>query len=49
MRGLMVMVAVGDRKIIESQIAALRLGPIGFRVPGGESAETVSRKSAAVR
>jgi len=28
-------VAVGDRKVIDSQIASLHLGPIGYRTPDG--------------
>jgi len=28
-------IAVGDRKVIESQIAALKLGQIGYRLPDG--------------
>ena len=31
----MKIIAVGDRKVIDSQIAALHLGPIGYRTPDG--------------
>jgi zinc protease len=31
----MKVIAVGDRKVIDSQIAALHLGPIGYRTPDG--------------
>ena len=31
----MKVIAVGDRKTIDRQIAALKLGPIGYRTPDG--------------
>jgi len=31
----MKVIAVGDRKVIDKQIAALKLGPVGYRLPDG--------------
>jgi len=31
----MKVIAVGDRKVIDKQLMALKLGPIGYRTPDG--------------
>ena len=41
----MLVIAVGDGKLIEPQIAALRLGPIGYRSPDGKVVEVAERQS----
>jgi len=40
----MIVVAVGDRKTIEPQIARLKLGMIGYRTPDGMVAEAVAAR-----
>src|SRR6185503_11815538 len=39
----MLVIAVGDRKMIEPQITSLGVGPIGYRTPDGKAEEVAAR------
>ena len=39
----MKVIAVGDRKVIDKQIAALKLGPIGYRLPDGRPVQAAEQ------
>ncbi|MFI5372255.1 MAG: insulinase family protein, partial [Candidatus Eisenbacteria bacterium] len=41
----MKVIAVGDRKVIDPQIAALKLGPIGYRLPDGRPVDASGKMS----